>query len=46
MRRRGLSVAYLPQTPQLRPEDTISQAACTYLTPRVGDEEAAVAYEA
>ena len=46
MRRRGLSVAYLPQTPALNDEDTVSQAAQTYLTPRPGDDQAAVAYEA
>lgn len=46
MRRRGISVAYLPQTPQLKDTDTISEAAMAYLTPRPGDEESAVAYEA
>ena len=46
MRRRGLSVAYLPQTPVLPPEATLSEAALTYLTARPGDDQSAVAYEA
>ena len=30
-RKRGLTVAYLPQTPDLNPEATITQAALDYL---------------
>jgi len=37
--RRGLSIAYLPQTPELRPEDTITQAALSYLPARPGGTE-------
>ena len=44
--RRNMSVAYLPQTPQLRPEDTITQAALTYLPARPGEDVNAAAYEA
>lgn len=45
-RRRGLTVAYLPQTPVLRPEDTITQAALTYLPARPGEDVSFAAYEA
>lgn len=45
-RRRGLTVAYLPQTPVLRPEDTITQAALTYLPARPGEDVSSAAYEA
>lgn len=44
--RRNISVAYLPQTPALRPEDTITQAALTYLPARPGEDVNAAAYEA
>ena len=44
--RRGLSVAYLPQTPVLRDEDTITPAALAYLPTRPGDIPESVAYEA
>ncbi|MBQ8556237.1 MAG: ABC-F family ATP-binding cassette domain-containing protein [Clostridia bacterium] len=44
--RRNLSVAYLPQTPELRSEDTITQAALTYLPARPGEDTSAAAYEA
>ena len=44
--RRNMSVAYLPQTPALRPEDTITQAALTYLPARPGEDVNAAAYEA
>lgn len=44
--RRGLSVAYLPQTPVLRDEDTITQAALAYLPTRPGEIPESVAYEA
>ena len=44
--RRNMSVAYLPQTPHLRPEDTITQAALTYLPARPGEDVNAAAYEA
>ena len=43
--RRNMSVAYLPQTPALRPEDTITQAALTYLPARPGEDVNAAAYE-
>ncbi len=44
--RRGLSIAYLPQTPTLRPEDTITQAALNYLPARAGESAESAAYEA
>ena len=44
--RRGLSIAYLPQTPQLNPQDTITQAALSYLPARPGEDVSAAAYEA
>ncbi len=44
--RRGLSIAYLPQTPTLRPEDTITQAALNYLPARSGELAESAAYEA
>ncbi|MGN0745449.1 MAG: ABC-F family ATP-binding cassette domain-containing protein [Aristaeellaceae bacterium] len=44
--RRNMSVAYLPQTPRLRPEDTVTQAALTYLPARPGEDVTAAAYEA
>ncbi len=44
--RRGMSVAYLPQTPVLQPDDTITQAALTYLPARPGEDTSAAAYEA
>ena len=34
--KRGMSVAYLPQTPVLREDDTITQAALDYLPARQG----------
>ena len=43
---RNMSIAYLPQTPVLNPEDTITQAALTYLPARPGEDVAAAAYEA
>lgn len=43
--RRGLSVAYLPQTPVLREEDTITQAALDYLPARPGEIAEAAAFE-
>ena len=45
-RKRGLTVAYLPQTPDLRPEDTITQAALNYLPAGSAEEREAAAYEA
>lgn len=45
-RRRGLTVAYLPQTPELHPEDTITQAALHYLPARPGENVENAAYEA
>lgn len=44
--RRGLSVAYLPQTPTLRDEDTITQAALDYLPARPGEIPESAAFEA
>ncbi|MGN0779837.1 MAG: ABC-F family ATP-binding cassette domain-containing protein [Aristaeellaceae bacterium] len=44
--RRNMSVAYLPQTPHLRPEDTMTQAALSYLPARPGEDVNAAAYEA
>ncbi|MGN1019415.1 MAG: ABC-F family ATP-binding cassette domain-containing protein [Aristaeellaceae bacterium] len=44
--RRNMSVAYLPQTPHLRPEDTVTQAALTYLPARPGEDVNTAAYEA
>lgn len=43
---RGLSVAYLPQTPQLREDATITEAALQYLPARPGEDTASAAYEA
>ena len=45
-RRRGISVAYLPQTPDLRPGDTLTEAALSYLPARPGEDVATAAYEA
>lgn len=45
-RRRGMTVAYLPQTPLLRQEDTITQAALSYLPARPGENIESAAYEA
>lgn len=44
--RRHMSVAYLPQTPMLRDEDTITEAALSYLPAREGEDIASAAYEA
>lgn len=44
--RRNLSVAYLPQTPVLQPEHTVTEAALTYLPARPGEDVSAAAYEA
>ena len=44
--RRNLSIAYLPQTPVLRDEDTITQAALAYLPARPGEYPESAAYEA
>lgn len=44
--KRGMSVAYLPQTPVLREEDTITQAALDYLPTRPGEDVSSAAYEA
>ncbi len=43
---RNMSIAYLPQTPVLNPEHTITQAALTYLPARPGENTSAAAYEA
>lgn len=45
-RKRGLTVAYLPQTPDLNPEATITQAALDYLPAATPQEREAAAYEA
>lgn len=45
LRRRGITVAYLPQRPALNPTDTITQAALGYLSGLPGDDETLVAYE-
>lgn len=45
-RRRGVTVAYLPQTPELKPEDTLTEAALSYLPARPGEDVSAAAYEA
>lgn len=44
--RRHMSVAYLPQTPVLRDEDTITEAALSYLPAREGEDVTSAAYEA
>ena len=44
--KRGMSVAYLPQTPVLREDDTITQAALDYLPARQGEDPSSAAYEA
>lgn len=44
--RRGLTVAYLPQTPALRDDDTITQAALDYLPARPGEIAESAAFEA
>lgn len=43
---RNMSVAYLPQTPQLREDATITEAALQYLPARPGEDPASAAYEA
>ncbi|MGN1369848.1 MAG: ABC-F family ATP-binding cassette domain-containing protein [Aristaeellaceae bacterium] len=43
---RNLSIAYLPQTPRLREDATITEAALQYLPARPGEDTAAAAYEA
>lgn len=43
---RNLSIAYLPQTPVLREDATITQAALQYLPARPGEDTASAAYEA
>ncbi len=45
-RRRGMTVAYLPQTPELPMEETITDAALSYLPARLGEDPSAAAYEA
>ena len=45
-RRRGLIVGYLPQTPVLNGEDTITQAALSYLPAMPGEDIDMAAYEA
>lgn len=44
--RRNMSIAYLPQTPELRLEDTITEAALSYLPARPGEDVTTAAYEA
>ncbi len=43
---RNMSVAYLPQTPVLREDATITEAALQYLPARPGEDTSAAAYEA
>lgn len=43
---RNLTIAYLPQTPQLREDATITEAALQYLPARPGEDPASAAYEA
>lgn len=43
---RGATVAYLPQTPELNPQDSITEAALSYLPARPGEDTTAAAYEA
>ncbi|MBQ4579354.1 MAG: ABC-F family ATP-binding cassette domain-containing protein [Clostridia bacterium] len=43
---RNMSIAYLPQTPQLRENATITEAALQYLPARPGEDAASAAYEA
>ena len=45
-RRRNMSIAYLPQTPDLAPEATITEATLAYLPARPGENIEAAAYEA
>ena len=45
-RKRGLTVAYLPQTPAMDPEATVTQAALAYLPAESPQEREAAAYEA
>lgn len=44
--RRNMSIAYLPQTPELQAEDTITEAALSYLPARPGEDVTTAAYEA
>ena len=43
---RNMSIAYLPQTPELRQDATITEAALQYLPARPGEDTASAAYEA
>ena len=43
---RNMSIAYLPQTPILREDATITEAALQYLPARPGEDTASAAYEA
>ena len=43
---RNMSIAYLPQTPVLRQDATITEAALQYLPARPGEDAASAAYEA
>ena len=43
---RTMSIAYLPQTPVLREDATITEAALQYLPARPGEDTASAAYEA
>ena len=45
-RRRGITVSYLPQTPELRMDTDITQAALAYLPALPGEDPEAAAYEA
>ena len=43
-RRRGITVSYLPQTPELRMDTDITQAALAYLPALPGEDPEAAAY--
>ena len=43
---RNMSIAYLPQTPELRQDATITEAALQYLPARPGEDTASASYEA
>lgn len=45
-RRRNMTVAYLPQTPDLAPDATVTEAALAYLPARPDENIEAAAYEA
>ena len=46
LRKRGATIAYLPQTPVLKPDATITEAAVAYLPANPGEDPMLSAYEA